>query len=403
MTEAKQSPAGMTSRELIRWSRLSERRAGGVRGELIALLLGAAFAGWVVWRQTASPVAGSHAWLAGTLVVFAFAFLRVPFLMYWRADASLLAQLPIEGEALFDAALARCVSAAIATTVVAVIGAVPLLDIAPELALRHAAFALALGLAAALLLPAVVVWSASLVAAGAMTAVSGGQQVSASATLGAIPGFAATGIIVPMLIASPWLVGGEAKLPGPAVLGAVAALSVLGIVVARAGSAKVMTVILRDVSALDRQRLATLEIRPATALERGIARLLGEAALPYDKTARLIRRRYPLAFALGAVVFLVLAIVGLARASEPAWMTGAIVSAAIYAVVLASRLGRPPLDLPRLALPISHAALRRARRAWLVAWWTIFVLAPGLFAALRTEPAIGAALLGAGTLLVLLV
>jgi len=52
--------------------------------------------------------------------------MRVPFHLYWRADAALLAQLPIEGGPLFDAALARCILAALATTTVAVIGAVPL-------------------------------------------------------------------------------------------------------------------------------------------------------------------------------------------------------------------------------------------------------------------------------------
>ena len=40
------------------------------------------------------------------------AFMRVPFHIYWRQDASLLAQLPIEGKPLFDAALLRCVRAA---------------------------------------------------------------------------------------------------------------------------------------------------------------------------------------------------------------------------------------------------------------------------------------------------
>ena len=404
----------MTSAELIRWSRLHERRAGASRAIVLAVGLGIAFAMWVGWRQEAAaviaaPAASSHAWLAGTLVVFALAFLRVPFLMYWRADASLLAQLPIEGEALFDAALARCIRAALATTAICVIGALPMLAVAPELAARHGALAATLGLGAALLLPAVVVWSASLVAtrSGASSARAvRTAPVAASTTLGAVPGFAATAIIVPVLIISPWLVGAPTRLPAVAVLAGIAVAAVAGIATVRATSARIMATILRDVSALDRQRLATLEIRPVTAIERAIERLVGDAALPYDKLARLVRRRYPMAFALGALAFIVLAIVGLARPADPVpWLAATLATAAIYAVTLAGRLDRPPLELPRLTatLPIASASRARARRAWLVGWWTVFVLAPGLVAALRTDPIVGLTLLGAGTLLVIVV
>jgi len=377
----------VTSREFIRWARKSE--PGGFPWWIA---IAAAFAGFVAWRGT------TGAWLAGAIVAYAFAFLRVPFLMYWRADASLLAQLPIEGAALFDAALYRCVVAAAITTAVVCAGAAPLADVRPLI------FAGALGLAAAFMLPAAVVWSAVLVANDQLAAVAGAQTSAqgASATLGAIPGFAATAILAPALIASPWLTGGTAKLPAPVVLGAIAAISVLAIASARAGAAKVMAVILRDVSALDRQRLATLEIRPPTAIERAIGGLLGDAALPYAKTARLMRRRYPMAFALGALAFLVLAIIGLAQAPVE-WLIATLVGVALYAGVLAGRLGVPPIELPRLALPFPRSTLRRARRAWLVGWWAIFVLAPGLFAALRTEPTLGGALLGAGTLLVLII
>jgi hypothetical protein len=169
---------------------------------------------------------------------------------------------------------------------------------------------------------------------------------------------------------------------------------------------RVMGSILRDVSALDRQRLATLEIRPPTAIERAIGRLLGDGALPYAKDARLVRRRYPMAFALGALAFLVLAIVGLSRPDDPVpWLTATIAAAAVYAIALAARLRRPPIELLRLSatLPISAAASARAKLAWLLGWWTIFVAVPGLFAALRqADPAPGAALVAGATLVVLL-
>ena len=116
----------MTSRELIHWSRLHERRARTLPALAIPIAAGVLLAAWVWWRSSAGVVAASHAWLAGAIVAYTVAFLRVPFHLYWRADASLLAQLPIEGRPLFDAALARCLRAAEATTLAVVIGIAPL-------------------------------------------------------------------------------------------------------------------------------------------------------------------------------------------------------------------------------------------------------------------------------------
>jgi hypothetical protein len=421
--------ANITSRDLIRWSSLHERRArtgGWLASPLaIALLAGAALAAWVAWRDTAGPTAASHAWLAGTLAAFALAFMRVPFHLYWRADAALLAQLPIEGRPLLDAALWRCVRAAAATTLAVVIGAVPLARDSIELFARHVAVAAALGLAAALFMPAVAIFAASLVAVGqsermralrvaagidaaprAPAATTTQPPAPSTAALGAFPGFASTLVIVAVLLIASWLSGGHAAVPAPLVLGAIAGVSILALVATRAAAPRVMGTILRDVSALDRQRLATLEIRPPTPIERAIASLIGEAALPYSKDARLMRRRYPMAFALGALIFFVLAVIGISRPDDPTpWLTATLVGATAYGLAVAGRLHRPPIELVRLSksLPISAAASRRAKLAWVIGWWTIFVLAPGLFASLRQpDPNEGLALLGGGTLLVVL-
>jgi hypothetical protein len=438
----------VTSRELIRWSRLSERRARTVPAFMAPVAVGGVLAAWVGWRTSAGLVAASHAWLAGALVAYAVAFLRVPFHIYWRTDAALLAQLPIEGRPLFDAALARCVIAGVATTIAVWIGIVPLALVgstapaAPaviDLVVRHAVLAAVLGVAASLLLPAVTVGAAALVAPGggvrvlrAATALGGAPvraaaprvgnpggpaselgppeakltapPASPAAILGALPGFAATVVIVVVVLVAPWLVGAAAAVPAPIVLGAIAGTSVVAAIAARAG-AGIMAHVLRDVSALDRQRLATLEIKPPTSIEVAIARLIGEAALPYRKDARLMRRRYPMAFALGALVFGVLAIIGLVRPDDPTpWLTVAIAGAATYGLVLASRLHRPPIELPRLSatLPPTARARARAKLAWLLGWWTIFAGAPAVFAALRqTEPVTGLLLAGAATLLII--
>lgn len=408
----------LTGRDLVRWQNLHERRSrsGVSHPAVLVAALGAAFAGWVAWRAQVSPAAGSNAWLAGACVAFAIAFLRVPFHLYWRADAALLAQLPIEGSALLAAALSRCIRAAVTTTLVVAIGAAPLAAHSPDLALRHLALAGALGVTDALFLPAVALFAAQLVALSASEAVATlraatGVDATAkpptpnTALLGALPGFAGTGVFVAVLLLSPWLTGREPVTPATITLGSLIGLSLLAIIGTYSGTPRVMGTILRDVSALDRQRLATLEIRPPTGLERVIGALTGDGALAYAKDARLMRRRYPMAFALGALAFLVLAIIGVRQPLDPLpWLVVILVGMAAYGLAVGGRLYRPPIELARLSasLPITDAARRRAKLAWIAGWWTVFVLAPGLFAALRQpSPVEGLALLGGATAVVL--
>jgi hypothetical protein len=416
----------MNSRALIRWSELHERRARSVPVVVAPLVGGVVLAAWVWWRSSTGVMAASHGWLAGAMVAYAVAFMRVPFHIYWRADAALLAQLPIDGRPLFDAALVRCLRAALATTAAAVIGAVPIAALpgGVELALRHAAVAVALGAAAGLLLPGVTVGAAALVVHGgerllraavalggaparapAATASTTGAPPSASATLGALPGFAATFVLGAMLLVAPWLYAEPSRAPALAVLGAILAASAGAAVAARAG-AGIMGRVLRDVSALDRQRLATLEIKPPTPIEQAIARLVGGGRLAYEKDARMMRRRFPMAFALGGVVFVVLVLVGLARPADPTpWLAAVIGGAASYGLVLAGRLRRPPIELARLSatLPLPPRALRRAKLAWLLGWWSVFVAAPAVFAALRQPEPVSALALIAGATVVMIV
>ena len=440
----------MTSRQLLRWSRLHDRRARRWWSSSLALaaVAGALLAGFVGWRAQTSPESGSHAWLAAAIVAFALAFMRVPFQLYWRADAALLAQLPIEGGPLFDVALWRCVRAAAATALAAILAAVPLALLPADVVAHatrqisatpiagevpplspvmffahHAAVAGVLALAAGLLIPGVVVWAASLLvqspeaaaraqknamaivraapgygprmsqvadhaSADAILGATPADRASAGAILGAIPGAAGALIIVATIAGTGWLMGEPLEGGAAAMLFGVAGTSLAALVGARLAAPRVMSTILRDVSALDRQRLATLEIRPPTALERAVAALLGDAALPYTKDARLMRRRYPMAFALGALIFLALAIIGLAhpaRSQALPWLVAIVGAAALYAGSLAGRLARPPIELARLSatLPITAAARRRAKVAWIVSWSLVFVLVPLAFAALR--------------------
>ena len=164
--------------------------------------------------------------------------------------------------------------------------------------------------------------------------------------------------------------------------------------------------VLRDVSALDRQRLATLEVKPPTPIEQAIARLVGSGRLAYEKDARLMRRRFPMAFALGGLVFVVLVLVGLAPPADPMpWLAAVIGGAASYGLVLAGRLRRPPIELARLSatLPLPARALRRAKLAWLLGWWSVFVAAPAVFAALRQPEPVSALAIVAGATAVMIV
>jgi hypothetical protein len=418
----------MTSRALIRWAELHERRARTVPSVVAPLAGGAVLAAWVWWRSGGGVVATSHAWLAGALVAFAVAFMRVPFHIYWRGDAALLAQLPIAGRALFDAALVRCVRAAVATSVAAVIGAVPIAVTAGgELALRHAAVAVALGAAAALLVPGVTVGAAALVVQGGgarllrtATALGGAparaiadagpaampsaSATSPSAILGMLPGMASMLVIASVLLVAPWLYGEASRAPAPVVLVGLVAVSAAAVLAARGGSA-IMGRILRDVSALDRQRLATLDVRPPTLIERLIGALVGDARLLYRKDAVLMRRRFPMAFALGGLAFVVLVIIGWVEPLDPTpWLAAVLGGAAAYGLVLAGRLGRPPVEIARLSatLPLSPRALIRAKLAWLIGWWAVFVAAPAVFAALRQpEPVSGLALTAAATIAII--
>lgn len=424
----------MTTRQLLRWQRTHARRmarAGALWTSAIAAAIAAAASVFMVvaWRGQTSVTGASHAWLGATIVVFGVAFLRVPAHLYWRPDAMLLAQLPIGGRPLLDVALLRCAAAAGAITMIAVVGAVPLLaldadsvgeatrallatpiagDPVPRLSpaalfVRHAVLACLLGLVAAGLIPAVAMWSASLVATGRAdrairtAAVLAGSAdnhdngtaapppSSGATVLGAVPGAAASAAIAVVILVSPWLLNRPAPFSALVAFAIIAAASIGSLAAIRSTGAPAMPLILREMTALDRQQLATLELHPPTAIERGIASVLGRSAVWFRKDARLMRRRYPMAFALGALAFAVLIIVGFTRPESASWLHAVVIAASAYGAVLARRLWRPPVELSRLsaALPGSSAARAGAKVAWLATWTVLFIALPAVFAWLR--------------------
>jgi hypothetical protein len=369
----------MTPSQLMRWSALAETRARSTLSLIAPFAFGGALAAWVAWRSSISFATGSHAWTALTVLSFAVAFMRVPFHLYWRPDASLLAQLPIDGKALLAPALSRCVRAAFAQTLAVCIGAAPLFAYDVPLALHHLALAGALGAATALFMPSVALFGATVVALSP-------DRTQTAPMLGALPGFAGTAVIIAVFLVASWLTGGEPAAPPPIIFAILLAGSALAFIATLSSAPRYMGQILRDVSALDRQRLATLDIKPPTGIESAVANMLGEGALPYRKDARLMRRRYPMAYALGSLAFIVLVVVGISQPDDPLpYLIATIGGGVAYALALRSRVWSPPIELARLSasLPIAPQAIARAKHAWILAWLTIFIAAPAVFTLLR--------------------
>jgi hypothetical protein len=388
----------MTTRRLLMWGDLDERRRRDALrfGTVLRWLVRAAVAAGIallVWRQgRENALAGSSLCLAATVVVFAQVMLGAPFRMYWRVDSPLLARLPIPGAALFDVALVRSARATLGALVLVAPSALALAAVDSELAMRHLAIVGAVAVAAALFLPAVALGAGALVAGGkadSLVRAVGGADVAAPPTawLGMLPGLAAAAVVLAVIGAAPWARGTAASTivgPPAALLGGVAVASVLAALAARRAAAAVMPRAVREVAALDVQRLAHLEIHPPGRVESLVNRLLGaRGALVHRKDARLMRRRYPMALVAGALTTLSLWIAAGSRAGS-AWVLGIVVAFAAYGALVAWNLGTRPIETrTSAALPLTRADLVRAKTAWLATWMLLHVVLGAAAVAVR--------------------
>ncbi len=325
---------------------------------------------------------------------FGWVMLGAPFRMFWRRDSPLLARLPVPGRVLFDLALIRSVRAAAMATLVVAPAAAATGLFAGEMAARHLALVGAVALASALLLPAVALGAGALVAGGkahSLMKAVGGVEVAAPPTawLGVLPGLAAAAVVLAVIASARWVAGAAETSIGPAttLLGGMAGVAVVAALMARQAAAAVMPTAVREVAALDVQRLAHLEIHRPTALERAVAARLGaRAALVHGKDARLIRRRYPLALLVGAVATGAWWIVAAAR-PDAAWIWAATIGVgfAAYGVLVAWRMGERPVELPRFAatLPLERADLVRAKSAYVATWMLLYPVLGAVALAVR--------------------
>jgi hypothetical protein len=222
--------------------------------------------------------------------------------------------------------------------------------------------------------------------------------------LGVLPGVTGTAVALVILGAAPWargeaettMIGAPALLLGGAVLVSIAAAAWA---LARAGG--IMAVALREVVALDQERLAHVDLVTPSLIERLVAgRVLGgadRAGVVFDKDARLLRRRFPIPFFLGVVGLATLVIVGWTQPAD-ALMWAATIAAGlgVYGAVMARRLVSPPTEHPRFlrSLPAGVGALR-AKRARVILWTACYVL-PGAVVVIARAPAPATAALALG-------
>jgi hypothetical protein len=373
-------------------------RSGRRRREwLVAAAVGGAGAAWVA---TASSSASTR-WLSAAVALYAVAMLRVPFVLFWRGDAGLLTRLPVRGRPLFDAALRSTSSLAAQALVPALLAALPLLrlDGGAELMLRHTALALAMAVAVAGFVPAVAVGAGALVVSGRAQQLmsSMGPELPAPPTswLGVLPGLASAAVILAAIDVSGWLTGGRAELgqAEPILIGIVA-VSLLAAAAARHAADRVMPAMLRDVSALDRQRLAPLELTPPPSTLRAVRRwLTPPGARLLDKHALLVSRRYPMAAVIGSVAFATSVVTAIAAPDTPGVLVTTAALALAYAWILHGRLHAPPIELPRLlaSLPLSPEQVTEAGRAYVLWWWGLYVLVPAVLVLARTSQAVALA------------
>jgi len=306
-----------------------------------------------------------------------------PFRMYWRRDSALLARLPIPGSALFRVALARGLWAATSALAGPAVLAGALCWLAtPSIGLRHLALVGVAWVVSALLAPAAALAGGALVASDKldqmMEQMGGEFRAPRTGWLGILPGLAAAGGALVVIGGADWALGApRTALGNPlALLGPPLALGVIGVVWAIAAADRVMLAAVREVSALDRERLAHIDLSKASPLERAASHLIGaRARIVYDKDMRLSRRRYPMPYVVSVTGVLAAWIVAAVRPEAMvAWTASILACLVAYGAIMARRRRQPPIEQPRLlaTLPFGTGDVAAAKRMALTLWLVVF-------------------------------
>jgi hypothetical protein len=374
----------MSPARLVRWARLDDqRRRRARRGPtgwpawLWSLLFGAALAALVARRAGGLGAVGDAAAGGRLLATWAAAlFLAVlcgaPFRIYWRRDAAMLARLPLPGRTLFGLALWRSLAATVHALLATAPAAVVIALAAPMVGARVAALLVALAALAGLAGPAVALAAGAVVASdqarAALASLSGELAAPRTSWLGALPALAGTGLVLLVIAVAPWVAsGGDRR--GPLLLAAAALASLAAAAWAWWAAARVMPAALREVAALDRERLAHVDRSTPSLLERSWSRLMvrdHRARLVAGKDAALLRRRHPAPYFIGPVTVIGLWIAAASGgAGAQAGELSVLAALAAYAALMARRSLEAPTEIPRLlaTLPLSSSSAASAKRA----------------------------------------
>ena len=388
---------GQTAGRLYSWGLIDERRRRRRRPALLrisgwglSVLVGLVLAGVVAWtaRTNAGPqlLRASRLWFAMAIAAYAVLVMSAPFRLYWRSDSAFLCRLPIPGRAVFFVGLMRTARSTGLTTLSLLIALVPIaLSVEFEIAMRHAALA-GIGAAGAICLgPFAALAAGALVASGkadsVLSSMGGEFQAPKTSWLGALPGFAATAVVVTLIAGGNWIVGAPTTAVGsPTVLfGLGLGVAALALLWSVTRSETVMAGAAREVVALDAERLAHVDLVGPTRIDSVFSRFLNGrgAQLVFRKDATLTRRRYPMPYLIAAIGLLSQWI---CAAVEPvallAWVGAIAGGIGVYGLIVAQRLTATPIENPRLlrSLPIPNEMTVRAKRVRAAMWTVVYIV-----------------------------
>ncbi|MCG8420540.1 MAG: hypothetical protein MJE77_21605 [Proteobacteria bacterium] len=416
-------PGRMSARRLLYWGDLDDTRRRTSSSGLSALppwlysAIAALVLGGVVARGvglSGSGAAGSSAllsasntWLAALAASHVVVLFGAPFRMFWRRDSAFVGRSAIAGRVLFTVALVRNVRAALRVAIPCMLSAVvfaagPLGSL--DLALRHLLLVCVAAVNAGLLGPAVALGAGAILASDraqqALNSIAGEYQAPKTSWLGILPGLAGTGLALALIATAGWSRGSTTTPVGDPlyVLAPALALPILASFWAYTRANSAMLAAIREVAALDQERLAHVEPTGPSAIERLSGALLRNegARLVHSKDASLTRRRYPIPFFLGVVGMVSLWILATVNPYDVV-LWAAVVSGGlgVYSVIMARRTTSPPIEHPQLlsTLPISPRAIRAAKRMHVTEWVTVYILLGVIPVILRAHNTVMAAIL----------
>jgi len=365
----------LSSRRLVHWARLHDKRSARGRALGIAgvLVLGLALAAALLHR---SPHDLTRVWAVALVLTTALSFVTTPFRLFWSSDAAALARQPISGRPLYRLGVTRNLSAALGFAVPPALGVLAAAWHDPAHGLRLTVL-LAGAVSVSMLLAPATAFAAGAAAASARAeaigrSLGGEMQVPRGAYLGVIPGLVGAGAVLGLVSSVPWAVSGDGAPIGVLVTAAAGALAAA---LADARAEAVMPQAVRELSALNRTRLAHVERTRLSLLEAGFCRLLpGAMAAFAGKDLRLLRRRYPAFFLFHGLAVIVAWSLAW-RMEEPLeWIATILVAVHSYSVVMFFRASFEPIELTRLAhsLPASFSGLGTVKLAALVLRTIVF-------------------------------